>query len=450
MVPGSLFKKSEFLNKPIAVRHIAPALLSRPGPTPVAALFFQAFEALMIQKKKFVFTDRLIKQLPSHDPSSASKSAEYSDATVIGLRAVVGVNGNKSFSFRYQLVGGRKRCARIGTFPAITVSEARKIALEMRAVVDRGDDPQDRVDRMKAMPTFAEFWDNEYAPYAIQAKKSFRNDESKVRIHLKPRFGSLRLCDIGVRDVQLHHAAMKASHTAATANRHLALLSAIFRKAVEWERIDKNPAAGIKPFREVNQHQRFLTSDEIARIFQAMDGEANKTAVAALKLLLLTGTRREEALQARWEHVDLDAGQWWLPITKAGRGRYVALSGEAKDLLAALPSRGHSPWVFPGRDGDKPLNNPRKAFGRILESAGVEHLRIHDLRHSFASLAVNAGATLYQVQGLLGHSSAQMTQRYAHLADNGLRDASQAVAKVVMDAVKRSVTKNGDSVAQSA
>ena len=101
MVPGSLFKKREFLNKPIAVRHIAPALLSRPGPKPVAALFFQAFEAPMTQKK-FVFTDRLIKQLPSHDPSSASRSAEYSDATVTGLRAVVGTNGNKSFAFRYQ------------------------------------------------------------------------------------------------------------------------------------------------------------------------------------------------------------------------------------------------------------------------------------------------------------------------------------------------------------
>lgn len=115
----------------------------------------------------------------------------------------------------------------------------------------------------------------------------------------------------------------------------------------------------------------------------------------------------------------------------------MALSGGAKDLLASLPSRGRSPWVFPGRDGDKPLNNPRKAFGRILEVADVEHLRLHDLRHSFASLAVNAGATLYEVQGLLGHSSAQMTQRYAHLADSGLRRASQAVADVVTAAVQR-------------
>lgn len=394
----------------------------------------------MTQKKKFVFTNRLIKELPPHDPNGGgSKSSEYSDATVTGLRAVVGKNGNKSFSFRYQLSGGRKRCARIGTFPAIDVAEARRIALEMRAVVDRGGDPLEQHDRQKTMPTFAEFWDHEYAPYAMQAKKSFRNDESKVRLHLKPRFGSRRLCEIGVRDVQLHHAAMRVSHTAATANRHLALLSAIFRKAVEWGRVDKNPAAGIKPFKEANQHQRFLTNDEIARIFRAMETEPNKTAVAALKLLLLTGARREEALQARWEHVDLEVGQWWLPMTKSGRGRYVALSDGAKELLASQPSRGRSPWVFPGRDEDKPLNNPRKAFCRILAAAGVEHLRIHDLRHSFASLAVNAGATLYEVQGLLGHSSAQMTQRYAHLADSGLRRASQAVADVVAAAVRNDI-----------
>ena len=306
----------------------------------------------------------------------------------------------------------------------------------MRAVVERGGDPFEARDRLKAMPTFSEFVRKEYLPYAEQAKKSFRNDESKIRLHLEPKFGGRRLCDIGPRDVQLHHAAMRQSHTEATANRHLALLSAIFRKAVEWGRIDRNPAGGIKPFKEASQHQRFLRSEEIARIFAAMEQEPNQTAVAALKLLLLTGTRREEALQARWEHVDLALGQWWLPRTKSGRGRYVTLSEAAKALLQSLPSRGVSPWVFPGREGDKPLNNPRKAFCRVLATAGVEHLRIHDLRHSFASLAVNSGATLYEVQSLLGHSSAQMTQRYAHLADSGLRRASQAVADAVSDALR--------------
>lgn len=390
----------------------------------------------MTHAKKFNFTNRAITALPAHDPNAASKSAEYSDTAVKGLKLIVGSNGHKSFAFRCTLRDGRKRYGPIGTFPATDVAAARDAALKMRAIVDRGGDPLEDRDRLRAMPTFSEFVRGEYLPYAQQTKRSAHDDESKFRLHLEPKFGTRRLCDISTRDIQLHHAAIRESHSASTANRHLALLSATFRKAVEWERVDRNPAAGIKQFKENNQQQRFLTSDEIARLYRAMETDPNQTAVAALKLLLLTGTRREEALQARWEHLDLEAGQWWLPKTKSGRGRYVALSDAAKDLLAALPSRGTSPWVFPGRDGDKPLHNPRKTFCRVLAAAGVDHLRLHDLRHSFASLAVNAGATLYEVQALLGHSTAQMTQRYAHLADSGLRRASQAVADVVSAAVR--------------
>lgn len=398
-------------------------------------------------QKKFAFTNRNLHALAAHDPNSASKATEYSDQTVAGLKMIVGT-ASKRFAFRYQTVGGRKRYAPLGTFPAIDVAEARQLALEMRAIVDRGGDPLEDRDRVKAMPTFSEFVRQEYLPYAYQAKPgSAHDDESKFRLHLEPKWGNLRLCDIGTRDVQMHHAAMRQSHCAGTANRHLALISATFRKALEWGRVDRNPAAGIKAFREENQRQRFLTADEIGRLFAAMEAESNQTAVAALKLALLTGARREEVLQARWEHVDLQGGQWWLPKTKNGRGRYIALSDEAKVLLTGQPSLGTSPWVFPGRFGDKPLNNPRKTFCRVLAAAGVEHLRIHDLRHSFASLAVNAGATLYEVQDLLGHSSAQMTQRYAHIADSGRKRVVGKVGAVVTAAVRQAAGDEKDKAA---
>jgi integrase len=315
----------------------------------------------------------------------------------------------------------------------------------MRAVVDRGGDPLDGVDKLKAMPTFAEFVNNEYLPYTRQAKKSFKDDESKFRCHLLPKFGIRRLCDIGVRDIQQHHAGVRTSHTGATANRHLALLKAVFRKATEWGKLDNNPAASTKLFRESNQQQRFLSPQEIGRIYKAMETEVNQTAVAALKLLLLTGTRRQEALRAKWCDVDLGAGQWFLPVTKNGRGRYVGLSADAKTLLEAQPSRGVSEWVFPGRDEGKPLNNPRKALDRILKAAGVDHIRIHDLRHTNASLAINAGASLYEVQNLLGHSSPQVTQRYAHLNASGLRRVSDSVAGVISAAVEQA-QKAADAV----
>lgn len=387
--------------------------------------------------KKFTFNNRRIEALPAHDPDSASKSAEYSDATVPGLKVTVGTGGSKRFAFRYQTAGGRMRFAKLGTFPAIDVAEARRLALEMRAIVDRGGDPLDARDRIKGMPTFSEFVRDEYLPFARQTKRSAHDDDSKFRLHLEPKWGTLRLCDITTRDVQLHHPAMRESHSVGTANRHLALVSATFRKAVEWGRIERNPAAGIKAFRENNRCETYLTQDQVGRLIAAMANDFNQTAVAALQLLIFTGVRREEALQARWEHVDLDGGQWWLPKTKSGRGRYVALSSEAVALLRAQPSLAVSPWVFPGRSGDKPLNNPRKAFHRVLDAAGLPHVRIHDLRHTFASFAVNAGASLYQVQHALGHSSAQMTQRYAHLADEAGKRLVAQVGAVVSAAVRQ-------------
>lgn len=129
-----------------------------------------------IQKRKFTFNNRAIAALPPNDADSASKSAEYSDTAVVGLKASVGKNGSKTHSFRFQLAGGRKRCARIGTFPAIDVPEARRIALKMRAIVDRGGDPLYGVDRQKAMPTFSEFVHNDYLPYARSAKRSYKDD----------------------------------------------------------------------------------------------------------------------------------------------------------------------------------------------------------------------------------------------------------------------------------
>lgn len=167
------------------------------------------------------------------------------------------------------------------------------------------------------MPTFEQFVLSDYMPYAQSAKRSWKDDYSKLRCHLLPKFGALKLCDISVRDIQIHHAAIHDSHSAATANRHLALLSAVFRKAVEWGKIENNPASSTKLFKENNQRQRFLKPDEIARMYDAMSTEVNQTAVAALKLLLLTGTRHQDALSARWADVDLDSGHWWLPKTKS-------------------------------------------------------------------------------------------------------------------------------------
>lgn len=379
--------------------------------------------------RKFRFTQRDLARLPPCPANCASSCDEYSDQEVTGLKLQVSKTGRKVFFFRYAF-GGKKRVARIGEFPAIDVVDARKRALAMRAQLDTNADPQSERDRHKETPTFRQFAVDRYLPMARQTKRSHADDESKLRLHMLGRFGNLKLHEIGTHDIQTYIGEIAASHTPATANRHYALLSRMFKLAMVWGLIDRTPCGGVSKFRETKKKERFLTPAEIARFSAAMDAEKNQVAASALRLLLLSGLRRNEVLRARWDQVDLDAAMIYLPHTKAGKPRHVVLNSAALALVKGLPSRGRSRWLFPQARADKPIDNPTKTFMRLLERAGIERIRIHDLRHSFASTAINAGASLFEVQALLGHSSPQMTMRYAHLAQDTIRRASESVAGV--------------------
>lgn len=385
----------------------------------------------MTNKNQFTFTDKAVAKMPAAPEPGKAKSIEYSDTQIPNLKLEVSKTGNKTFRLRYVFRGDR-RSVKLGSFPATNVAAARKRALEMLGALDGGEDPQAERRRIDSVPRFDDFATGSYLDYAKAYKRSYKSDESKLRVHLIPKWGNRRLDSITTQDIQVYHGEVRKSHCASTANRHLALLSKMFSLAVDWKMLAENPCRSLKQFKEDNHRQRFLSADEVRRLVNAIEEESNKTAAAVLKLLLLTGMRREEGLRARWEHVDLENGNLFLPRTKSGRGRYVVLNEVAVDLLASQPSRGKSPWVFPGADPTKALVNPVKAFSRIKVSAGIEpSFRIHDLRHSFASMMVNSGASLYSVQQLLGHSSPQMTQRYAHLSDSEQRKASQSVSLAV-------------------
>jgi hypothetical protein len=215
-----------------------------------------------MKKKKFRFTNRALSQLPMHDATSPSRSAEYSDADVIGLRVLVNKQGRKYFYFRF-VFEGQKRAVKLGEFPSLEVPDARKLALGMRVKLDKGLNPQADQERLHASPTFENFGSTEYMPFSRQTKRSARDDECRLRVQLYPRFGSRKLADIQTREIQQFHADMKESHCAATANRHLSLLSRMFKHAVQWGRVDRNPCLGISKWKENNQRQRFLRPDEI-------------------------------------------------------------------------------------------------------------------------------------------------------------------------------------------
>jgi hypothetical protein len=298
------------------------------------------------QEEAMKLTNRNIEAMAGPSPGSSAKSREVTDSEVTGLRIIcsAGTAQRKFFYFHYTIHGHRKK-AKVGEFPAIGVQEARQLALEMRAAVDRGVDPLEQRDRVRQMPTFERFASDEYMPWAKSHKASWDMDLSKLKLHVLPKFGKRRICDITTRDVQMYHSQIKASHSAATANRHLALLSKMFRMAVTWQRVERNPCSGIAKFREIQKHTGFLSPDDVQKLLKAMDSEENVQAVAALKLLLLTGTRREEALQSRWEDVDLNSALWLLKKTKNGKMRHVILNDEAVNLLRDHVRVQGSPWV---------------------------------------------------------------------------------------------------------
>jgi integrase len=218
------------------------------------------------------------------------------------------------------------------------------------------------------------------------------------------------------RVVDLIDEMRRNGYAAGTRNRVLMLLRHVFNLARKWNvpGSNVNPTGGLAQAPEVHR-QRFLTADETNRLIASVAKDRNPFAARAIMLLLLTGARRGEITQAKWEHVDWEKRVLLVPVSKSGRPRIVALNAAALALMRAIPRDPDSPYVFPTR-----LVGLFRPWDRIRRRAGLADVRLHDLRHSFASFLVNQGVSLYVVQGLLGHASPRMTQRYAHLAPQTL------------------------------
>lgn len=393
------------------------------------------------RKNTFRFTKRSIEALPPNPMASKSSDAEYTDSETRGLKVSVSKKGKKAFLFRYNSQDG-KRAMKLGDFGVIDVETARKLALQARSQLDQGRDPQEGRDAQKSVPGFRDFAYDTYMPHSRTHKKSAKDDQSRLDSRMTKYFRNKLLTAITTSDINgyIGHLRDKCKLKPATINRHRSLLSAIFNYASDLGLMDDNPCKKVKKLKENNARDRYLSDAELTRLAQAMDEknpatgeyvEKNRTIVDLVRVLLVTGIRREEALGAKWSDVDLDGKLWHLPTTKSGKPRYVTLSDQATALLSGMYQRKTSEWVFPNHETGNRLINPDKGFKRLMARAGIENMRIHDLRHTFASIAVSNGVTLYQVQTLLGHASAQTTQRYAHLSSETLRQASNLVGRHV-------------------
>lgn len=385
------------------------------------------------KQRRFPFTQRALDALPPHDPDSRSRDAEYTDLSCVGLQLRVSKNGRRFFQHRYRYLG-RKRCLSLGEYPHVTIQEARTKVGEQRAMLARDVDPADEREQRRSEPTLAEFARDHYMPHSRQHKKTWEEDEWKIERRMVPAMGHLRLSGITTRDVTAYHSVEKNRTSSVTANHHLTLIKRMLNLAVKWGFLEHSPAAAVEKFKEPPQRERYLTKEELPRFLKALDELTDRSAAAALALALYTGCRRNEIMSLRWDQVHLGEGRLYLPVTKNNRSRSVLLNPRALKVLEELEARGkRGEYLFPARPGTKlPYRRDmRKTFANVCKAAGITGLRIHDLRHSFATLAIQGGASLYDVQKLLGHQDIAMTQRYAHMVDESQRRATDNVAQVI-------------------
>jgi integrase len=212
------------------------------------------------------------------------------------------------------------------------------------------------------------------------------------------------------------------------------LLKHVFNLAIDWGIVNSNPAVRISLFREDNQIERYLTEPELARLMAVLTTDENRMVCAILQLLLATGARLGEALQARWEHVNVEKRLWKIPAqnSKSKRVRSVPLNDSAIAVLSQLETQ---EYLFVNRLTGLPYTTITKVWERIRLKANLSNLRIHDLRHQFASFLVNNGRSLYDVQMILGHSSPVVTQRYAHLSTKSLQEAANSASVQIQAAI---------------
>jgi integrase len=381
------------------------------------------------------------------------RKIDYFDTHVSGFMLEVRSSGGKTFYQRYRDRRGHERQFKLGSARVLTVSQARRKARAVLAEAILGSDPQQEREQLRAIPTLAEFSRDSYLPHAKNVKRSWRTDETILRIHILPKIGRVPLDQISNQAIaNLLRQMRDAGYASGTTNRVLILLRFIFNLANKWgvPGANNNPTKGLKTVAD-NCRERFLTSEEAQRLLTAIEADENRVAASAIKLLLFTGARRNEITYAKWEYVNWEQRTLLVPCSKSGRPRLIWLNSASFELLRSTPQVPNNEFIFPSPITGRPSASLHFPWSRIRRRAGLLDVRLHDLRHSFASFLVNDGISLYVVQGLLGHANVRATQRYAHLANDTLSDAAEVmIGKLMLPATKdRMLTANSSPVAAS-
>jgi len=363
----------------------------------------------------------------------SERRCSISDAKVKGLQLERLRKGVGKWRLRIEGEDGRGRsCITLGDAPLLSLNEARTLAEQIKKQIAMGEHPSSQKALKRQVPTVYDFIHNSYLPFVEGYKRSWKCDEGLLRKHIEPIWGKRYLDQITKADIISLFAKHRTTHAPGSCNRLLILLRYMFSLANKWEipTIKSNPTEGIPLMKEDNKRERYLSSEEAQILYEELKQSDNKMLQYIVPMLILTGARKREVLDARWEDFDFERKSWRIHTTKLGRPRHVPLSDGVLSLLESIP-RFDCDWVLPNPKTLKPYVQIFYSWDTARKAVGLSDVRMHDLRHSFASFLVNSGRTLYEVQRLLGHTQIKTTQRYAHLSPDTLLDASNAASRAV-------------------
>ncbi|MCC5993937.1 MAG: tyrosine-type recombinase/integrase [Rhodobacteraceae bacterium] len=373
------------------------------------------------------------------------------DTDVRGFAVCIYRGGGRAFTLDYRYAGRQRRMT-FARWPEWGVTAARARAKELRREIDAGGDPLSTRDALREAPRVSDLiarYVEVHLPHL--AALNAADQRSMMVKFIGPAWGKMLVTEVSSYDVELlltkiaegrarpakkkpNNRARKlqgAKPTPVRANRVGEVIRKMFAYAVKWGWREDNPAMGFRRRMETPR-ERYLSQDEIARLAAALDTAEDDRASGIIRMCMLTGARVGEVRQARFEDFNLEHLSWTKPATttKQRRVHRVPISDEAAAIVRQrrLAVVKRSPWLFPGDAPGQPVQEIRRFWAHIQKEVGIEDVRIHDLRHTFASLLVSGGASLEMIGKLLGHSQMQTTQRYAHLMDSPLRAGVGAVA----------------------
>jgi len=379
--------------------------------------------------RKLTFTRDTLRKFITQGVPEGKQQVEYRDSKESGLCLIQYPSGKLVFYFIMCFRKQRFK-ERLGDFDTFTVQEARVWANELRSAIFKGENPIST--RKKAEMLFSELFTLYYAEKKDK-KASSNADLSKYNLHLVQVFATKKIGSITSTHIEKYHALKKGELSAATANRHLALLKAIFTYAVnKLEILTKSPASGIKAFPEPQKQRKYFDINELNHFFSELENEANIEAANIIRFMVLCATRSSATRDLRLENYDAKLGTILISMDKNGTGQYVSLSDKAKAIIEhQIEKYGSRGRVFRGVDMHSRMSDPSRVMARVCKKAGLPTSGVHILRHSYSVIALESGVSPYQLMTALNHKNIGSTMVYSSISNKKLRSINNNLASQI-------------------